>query len=172
MKKGKILSIAAMLCILLSACCVENRSPGPEEIYEYMQKNRDDITVVLSYLLEQDCNSFLVRDKKGQALMDLKKVQIKDCDVVNSIQALWQSGCSEICKRTDWNCIQFTIWTRSIGEIDCGFLYALCLDELPEVQYQTELIPLQETGWYYYKVEYNKWHTVHQSMDTDLRGCE
>lgn len=161
MKKLRIPCVALMLCIYLSACSWKYSSPGPEEVYGYMQKNRDDITVVLSYLMEQDCESFLVSSKNGQALMDLQKVQIEDGEVLNSIRSLWKNGCCEICKRTEWNCIQFTIWKRSIDETDCGILYALRLDELPEVQYQTESVPLPEKGWYYYKVEYNKWRAEH-----------
>lgn len=159
MKKLGILISIILILFCCTSCCSNKSIPGPEDASVFLRENRDDIDLIVSHILNQDCKTFLVYNtsEASSAQIDLEKVQIEDGDVVGSIRSLSQKGCYRIYKNIEWNCIEFSMWKRTRGEINCGFLYVLCSDQLPEVQFQTELIPLQEKGWYYYKAEYNKW---------------
>lgn len=162
MGNNKLITFEFILVFLFVALCascshLKSRPPSAETMDRFVIQNTKDLSNVVDYLLNYDANSVNISSSDGSALSDFERVVITDEPVLASVRTLWQNGCINITKDVERNEIIFMIWKRSMDEADCGIVFALNNEVQPEVQFQTELIPLSENGWYYYLAEYNKW---------------
>lgn len=141
--------------IILVSCGMS--PPSAEKMESFVAENWNDITLINDYLLELGDRNALISDDDGSILITLVDQSIEDNAVREAVLSLWRNGCKGISKRNEKNAITYTIWKRSIGQADCGFVYAIDHTLPPKAQFQTELVPLSEDGWYYYLADYEKW---------------
>ena len=138
-------------------------SPSVEDVESFVTENWNDISVINDYLLELGDRDAYISDNDGSILIELHDGKIEDDAVMQSVQSLWKKGCDSIYKNRERNSISYSLWHRTMGGVECGFEYAIDHTLFPEVQYQTEMNPLSEEGWYYYLSEYEKWRSEHGS---------
>ena len=147
------------LPIILLSCGMS--PPSAKDMESFVNENWNDISLVNEYLLGLGDRNAIISDDDGSILIALVDQSIEDDAVRGAIRALWKSGCIGITKYNEDNAITYTIWKRTFDEADCGIVYAIDHTLRPEVQFQTELVPLSGEGWYYYLAEYNKWRSEH-----------
>lgn len=145
------------ISIACSGCFLSAPLPDSSDAVSFLHKHENELKEVVEYLRGLDCKTYYIRSADGSALADLEHVRIEEGAVVESVKALFGDGCIDIYMSTERNSIQFVLWTRTRGEVDCGLLYALDPGDPPEAQYMTGLVPLEEDPWYFYRAEYNKW---------------
>ena len=162
--KKLIAMIVILVLTLIPESCLR-RPLSANDVESFMSKNWDDIVLINDYLLEVGGRDALVWDSDGTILIDLADQRIEEVEIKKAIQVLWSDGCFRISKQDDDNAIIYSIWKRYIGDIDCGFVYAIDHTRSPKVQYLTKLIPLSEEGWYYYLAEYEKWRVLNRDKD-------
>ncbi|MCR4672191.1 MAG: hypothetical protein K5637_03000 [Lachnospiraceae bacterium] len=154
-----VLVLHRMIPFIISTVHRIMTPPSVEDVESFVTENWNDISVVNDYLLELGDRDAYISDNRGSILIDLDHEKIEDYAVMQSVQSLWKKGCYSIYKNREWNSISYSLWHRTMGGVGCGFEYAIDHTLLPEVQYQTELVPLSEEGWYYYLREYEKWRS-------------
>jgi hypothetical protein len=44
-----------------------------------------------------------------------------------------------------------------MNDVGCGVACAINDQDLPDIQYVTELLPMENEGWYYYVSDFNQW---------------
>ena len=142
--------------------------PSAEEVDQFVEKHKEEIESVNDYLLELGDLDASISHKDGSILVELEHQKIENETVRKAIRTLWRNGCIWITKYTSDNAITYTIWKRTYDEAEGGFVYAIDLTKLPDVQFRTELTPLSQAGWYYYLAEYNKWRAGEISEDPPL----
>ena len=162
--KTKIIALLLMLLVsleLCSGCSYSVSSFGIEEAEGFFFRHETDLMVLVEFLENQDYKQIFISRSDGTALADLKTITIQNSTVIQSLEAVMGDGCRSISKNADKNSIQFVLWTRTRDEADSGLLFPLTREKDPEAQFQTELIPMNNDGWYYYLAEYNKWRIKH-----------
>ena len=163
MKKLIAVIVILVLSLIPSSCF--KSPPSAEDIEAFMKENRNDILLVNEYLLEIEGRHAIIWDNKGTILIDLCDQQIENDAVKKALRFLWQSRCYRIVKYDEDNAIAYHIWSRTMGGVSCGFVYAIDHTRSPKVQYLTKLIPLSEDGWYYYLADYEEWRVLKHDKD-------
>lgn len=153
----KLVAVLVLLVLTLVPESCLRQPPSVEDVEAFMRKNWNDIAVVNDYLLELGEKDALISRDNGLVFIDFTHQEIKNDAVREAIQSLWREGCTYIYKDNEYHAIAYTIWTRTIDGISCGFAYAIDQTQPPELQYQTELVSLSIEGWYYYIENYEEW---------------
>ena len=166
----KLIGVLVILVLTLVPESCLRQPPSVDDVESFMKKNWNDIVIVNGFLLELENSWAILSDDDGLIFIDFVDQRIEDDSVIEAIQSLWKKGCTRISKDNDGveneNAIKYTIWTRTIGSVACGFVYAIDHTQPPKVQFQTELIPLSIEGWYYYIDNYEEWRRLqHQNND-------
>ena len=158
-----IFSLLALELLLLTFLVTyEKKPPSVEDVDSFVAENWSDISTVNDYLLDLGARDAYITRSNGSILIDLDRLKIEDDAVMKAVRSLWKNGCKGIDMHIERNAISYTIWTRLSSQAACGFEYAIDHSLIPEAQYQTELVPLSEDGWYYYLAEYEKWRVEQQ----------
>lgn len=157
MKKLAATIVIAILTLILVSC--RWNPPSPEDTESFIEDNWNEITLINEYLLGLEDRDAYISDDSGSVFIDLNWQIIENEKVKAAVQKLWKSGCTGISKYNENNAITYTIWRRTFGQVGCGFVYQIEETVLPDVQYETELVPLSRERWYYYLAEYEKWRT-------------
>ena len=168
MKKVISFLLAAVMLVLCSGCTVlYSDSPTVESIDNFVTEHYEIITIVADYLLSFDSIDYqyiFVNDNKSLTLYwssgrkpGGENIKIEDDDVLKSITVLRQKGCTYITKDSRNNAITFEIWARILGEADCCFGCPIDPTKEPQIEYQTEIVPLSKENWYYLFSDYEKW---------------
>ena len=114
-----------------------------------------DIQAITEFMTDAGYENIYLDDSSGTVLADLNRIQITDQKVVDAAARLLDSGrYSEISKRG--NTFSFTQWI-GLRDIRCGIAYTIHGSDLPEVEFTTQLVPMDQDGWFYYVADYNKW---------------
>ena len=154
----------ALLTSVLSACALVavNRSPKAKNMETLFNDNQEDIATISNYLLSESQAYIVIDDSSGTMLTGsadspLSKTTIKNEDVLSSIQLIFQKGCNCIIKDLANNSVVFEFWHQSIGSVSSGIVYAPNIKAEPNVEFMTEITPLNDNGWYYYLSDYEQW---------------
>ena len=161
--------LAAM--VFLIGSCGARKPPAAEEIDSFVTEHREEIRTVNDYMLSLESDTAIIDSRNGPVLLltgsyyyDREERTIEDDALREALRVLWKNGCRSIYKEKKYNnLIQYEMWSRAIGQAWCGFVYAIDTERLPKVQYQTELTPLSEEGWYYFFCDYEEWRVTHDS---------
>lgn len=156
-RSGKILVTLILVVVHCASCSSAILPPNSSNVESFFRNHEKELQILTKYIAEQDCETFYIFQTDGTATADLKHIKIKNDAVLQSIESIISDGCIDIYKDTTKNSIQFILWKRTRDEADCGLLYALTSEKAPKAEFQTEIAPLSEDGWYYYLAEYNKW---------------
>ena len=146
------------LCALLAAC--SRNIPSKEDIEGHFQDNYNDIQIVIDFMINTNYGSIYIDETNGTMRADLEKVNITDDNVKRAVKNLLggflkQDGQYYSISMHN-NTIEFHQWSGS-QDIGCGIAYSINGTDIPDIEYCTELVPLSETGWYYYVDDYNTW---------------
>lgn len=166
--KNRLLMI--LLCIILPLSCagcssrLKRDMPDAVSAQDCFDCNQDRIALVTDYLLSLKHPDVWINDANGTYFSDFEWHSIEDRTVRETIEALWESGISDIRKNTKANSISFEIW-RSFQEVDCGVAFSVDGIHAPSVEFMTQVEPLTERGWYYYVADYNQWRIEHPTTN-------
>ena len=152
MKKLAAVIIVLVLTLIPESCL--RQPPNVEEVESFMNKNWESIVLVNNYLLKLGNKNYIALFNHSLQIED------KEEDVIIAIRSLERGGCYAVSKSVEDNSIHYEMWRRTIGEVDCGFVYAIDHTRPPEIQYQTKLVPLSIEGWYYYVASYVEWRRL------------
>ena len=158
MSKRHICLFGGMLLTLLFLAIgfsAVNTPPGLDEVQSIFDKNREDILLLTSFLIESDCDKIYIADSSAQIKADFTDLAISDDRVCNAIDHLLKKGTFIKISKLGGT-ISFLQWTgpRDIG---CGVIYSTNLEESIDKEWLTELSPLSDTHWFYYVSDYNAW---------------
>ena len=162
----KLIVFFIAICIIPSLSSIVGHPVDPpktSDVEAFYQIHKKELKILTDYLTEQNYVSVYIDSSDGGAWAEFNTIKIEDNDVIKSIESILRDGCKQIYMSTDRNSIEFLLWTRTRDEAAGGLLYALDPKKEPEVQFQTELVPLNEERWFYYLAEYNKWRIEHQT---------
>jgi hypothetical protein len=152
---GGVIAILILFITLLNGCFLRSKPPDVRSVEEQIQENYSDIQSIVRFMIERGYDDVYISDTNGTMLSDLTRVTIADEAVYTAITKLISSG-EYIHFSKIGNTIRILQW-RGMQDIGCGIAYSINRIELPKVQYVTELVPLNEDGWYYYVADYNSW---------------
>lgn len=162
-----IVCFCILICLCLTSCCGVNDPPKFSSVQNDFVYHKDDIQLVLDYLLNCDYENIYIMEEKGKVYADFQEYEIDESAVKEAVKRLVESGdFVDISKQG--GTVIFEMWNGML-DIGCGAAYSIEKNTLPEIQFQTELIPLSEAGWYYYVYDYNKWRTEEKNLDV-IRG--
>ena len=161
--KKLIIPIALLMLIVMLGLWWGRNPPDEEDIESFMEKHGGEIHIINGYLLGLGDSDAIINNHTGAIVVDFEHRTVEDEAVREAIRVLWRGGCTSVFKCGDYNAIEYTIWKKTIGQVSCGFVYAIDEGSAPKVQFQTKLIPLPEDGWYYFLSEYEKWRVEQNS---------
>lgn len=166
--KYRAISIVLFLLVisLVLTGCVKEEPPSIDVVQQYFQDNRDDIQVVVDYMLSTNYEYIVIKSDDGSIWADYEETAIHSENVQRSLKNLLNTG--YFLKFKKWeNTIDIMCWMAFVVEIDCGIAYTINGVDEPEIEYATEMIPLNENGWYYYVSDYEQWR-VNKAGDSSL----
>ena len=163
MKKTVVVILIFVMVSLFCSCNEFSDPPTVDDIEGFFTENEGYIQTVADYLLHIEYDyAYLYREDGGSRFLSNREYhEIEDVKTRESIKELFNKGCLFIGKEEELNSLHFRIWSKTNGNIDCGLSHDIKYEDEPKVQFQTELVPLNKDGWYYYLAEYEKWRSQH-----------
>lgn len=163
-KKKSLLAVFLSMALLLVGCSFRYDPPSVEEANVFLAQHQEDINIIVDYLKELDYDSAFVDKDNGEIFYEFEYHKIESKDVKTGIRHLWSSGCEHISIQKEDNTIYFEIWSRTMGDVDCGISCTIDGNGYPKVQFQTECEPIFE-GWFYYFADYEEYRANRSKYD-------
>lgn len=155
-----LLSIAhiVVFCISLAGCV--SSPPDVATVEAHFQDNYEDIQIVVDFMVNTEYRTIDIDTADRTMLADLERVEIANVAVNGAVERLlgesiWDNKQYDYIYKSG-NTIIFPQWDGA-QDIGCGIAYSINETDHPRIQYCTELVPLSQTGWYYYVDDYNTW---------------
>lgn len=170
MRKRRGLSIAivlfgCLLAMLLKGCFWLDAPPKVDSVQKQFMDYRKDIHTVVEFMVHSGYESISIDNSNGTIWADFQTIQVDDEAAKDAIARLLSIGAYyDIYK--NGNTISFLQW-KGARDIGCGIAYTINRCDLPEVQYTTELVSINEEGWFYYVADYNKWR-INEPKPSDV----
>ncbi len=146
--------------LILHGCTSINTPPSADSVKKTFLANKEDIIIVINYMVESGYTNIHIKDASGIMWADFADVKIADASVIAALDNLCETY-KMISK--DGMTIELLQWT-GVRDIGCGLCYSLFPSNLPEVQHATEMVKITESGWYYYVADYEKWR-INKQVD-------
>ena len=153
MKQIGIYFICAIIILNLSGCCTTTKTPNIKSVNKLYAEYKEEIDSVVNFLAITEYDVIIISDSSGTMIADLQTIEIPDLNIRETINHLIGT---EIVKRfyKDNRNIEINIWNHK----ETRYWMACTIDNtIPSVQYATEVIPMDETGWYFVIASYSKW---------------
>ena len=162
--------LLAALIPLCSGCSLFSlQPPKAAETDRFVTEHYEMIQTVADYLLSFDNTDYeaVYVQENGKTItlywsshkttnnpftLDIENDEVTEC-----IQVLRREGCKRIEKSIGDNAVYFQMWSRDIGEADCGFACPIDGSREPSIAFQTECTPLSKENWYYCLSDYEEW---------------
>ena len=156
MKKTYIaILLLVMISHLFTGCFNYDVPPDINSVQQRFQNYDDSIQMIVDYMICTGYENIYISDTNGTMFADLEERPIDEEAVIMAInQLLGKDVYLRITKRG--NSIWFSHW-EGVRDVGCGIAYTINGVDFPEVSFATEMIPLQEKGWFYYMYDYNAW---------------
>ena len=148
------ITIFSIISLLFNGCTSINTPPSADSVKTAFLSKKDDIIIVINYMIDSGYNDIQIRNASGMIWADFEDVQITDASVITALCNLFETY-KFISK--DGMTITLLQWTAPVRDIGCGLCYSLLPSTLPKVEYATEMIKITESGWYYYVSDYEEW---------------
>ena len=155
---SRLIILSLLIFMLISAFAGCLNPPGIESVQQRFYKNQTDIQTVTTFLIDTYANGDNVYIDRADGTMSVthrtdnryvtEKVKIEDLAVLHAIDCLIGGEQYNRIRKSD-NTVLFLQWNRFFGA-GCGVLFIIDGSEKPSIQYLTELVPIADTGWYYY----------------------
>lgn len=163
-----VISLSVLVMLSFSGCSLRhinenllgplNTPPDVDSVQQQLLEHREDVQVIVAFLIESGDEWICIDDTSGTLLADLDTVSIDDAEVLDAICQLFDSGyCTSIIKKG--TTISFEQWRAFQLDIVCGIAYLADESADLEIQFLTEAVALPENGWYYYVADYELWRT-------------
>ena len=161
MKKSLIIALTLLIAVLfiipMFGHYVLNTPPSINAVRNQFLSNKDEINVIVEYMIDSGYEDIYISSADGFMLADLVEIKIHDEECGAAIKKLIQ-GNEYIHIAKNSNTIYFLQW-RGLKDIGCGITYSINRTDAPEIQFATELVPLFDDGWFYYMSDYNRWRS-------------
>lgn len=151
-----------LLLASLSGCWIME-PPGIVKVEKVFRRCYDDIQIVVDFMISSEYEEYEIIRIDSEGCIGLLNTDgyhmesvelVLDQETEEAVKRLLDSEYEYINKVQDTILLQQWHWMTDVG---CGVAYAIDHQDLPEVQYVTELIPMETEGWYYYVDDYNQW---------------
>ena len=148
------ITIFLIASLLFQGCTSINTPPSADSVKKAYLANKENIIIVINYMIDSGYNDIQIRDASGMIWADFEDVQIADASVIEALCNLFETY-----KFINKNGMTITLlqWTAPVRDIGCGLCYSLLPSTLPKVEYATEMIKIAESDWYYYVSNYEEW---------------
>lgn len=156
--KLRLLSLSVFLLVFgfVLVGCHYGIPPSIETVQTHFDDNFEDVRNVVSFLQDAEYKNIYITEPNGTMNADLNIVSISDPIIIDTVNRLLGGNhYYSISKRGDTIC--FLQWKGFIRDIGCGIAYTTVGIDLPEIEYCTQLLPLSNTGWFYYVSDYELW---------------
>ena len=160
MKKFSLL-ICICLLLSLSGCFFKIPPPSLNKVNKVFSEHVIDIKTVVEYIREAEYDQAFISDSNKimhvysyyWSDIHFKEKDISDIEIQDAIQRLFDQEIVQFIMKTGSQ-VEITIWSRK--EVSC---YIVCTSNgiAPSVEYATEIMPMEEDGWYYVIADYNEW---------------
>ena len=107
-----------------------------------------------------------IDEREESMWADFEYVEVENVDVADSIHSLLRGRCQHISKSTSDNMICFVLWTSLVFDECAGIAMSLDGVNPPKPEFCTELVKINDSGWYYYYSDYETWR-VEQTQGVD-----
>lgn len=151
-----IISSIIISCIYVIVSYKEYKyPPSLNKAQTYFQKHYDDICIIKDFLMEED-GSFRLDCYRYSTQIWFQKTAPNE--IISCVKHLRRaSGQSRLFIEKNNNTITITFWIPTGRDICSGFAYSIDSTVLPDIPYATSIIPLGESGWYYYIDDFSTW---------------
>ena len=160
-------SIVLPMIFLFSGCTLHNAAPSAKDATDFLNQNRNEIDVVVDYLTEIESGIICINDDDGMIFYNYEYHKILSNDLLSCINCLWRAGCKKISKENVQGTvtISFEIWSRTMGDADCGIACTVDGQGKPITEFQISCEPIDET-WFYYFDDYEEYRQSQTQYDT------
>ena len=155
MKQITIYILCIFVALSLCACLSTKEPPSIGTINNLYFDNKENIDTVVDFMANTEHKTILIDDSCETMYADFQTIEIPDHITKNAIKHLIDKGVI-IAFYKDHEQIQLRVWERP--QIRCWIAYSTN-GTVPDVQYATESIAMEEAGWYYVIADYNEWRT-------------
>ena len=163
---GRILGyfLTVALFVVFFSACSTMEPPDITVVEDVFQECYDDIQIVVDYLMDSEYESISIDADSRSGLKDTDGYHIESVELVldsKTEEAVQRLLCGEY-EHIDkiGNTIEIVQWNW-LNDVSCGVAFTINAQDLPEIQYVTELTPMKEDGWYYYVADFNQWRLEH-----------
>ncbi len=140
--------------VFLSA--ILSKPPNMRKVERVFSKNQAEFCIVTNFLNEHDAQSIIISSPDGIMQANFAKCRILDQDVLETLEVLFSLRSDmSIFKSND--SIQFCYWTHWIADIGSYVAYSENQKRDPNIQFATQIIPMESIGWYYVISDYDQW---------------
>lgn len=155
----KSITLLLVFVLVVSSALFGNSYNTPPDILSVQQVLNDcmgDILLIIDYLHSSGYTSVYINDDGGTILADSVRITIPDEEVRSVVDRLIGEKRVHFISKKD-NTVILELWEGFGKDIGCGIAYTTTDNKLPDVQFATEILPLEEINWYYYVTDYNAW---------------
>ena len=151
--------VAAIMLVSLSGCSIME-PPSRAKVERRFNKHYTDIQIVVDFMISSEYETIIMDSDERTGLQCTDGYHYEsialalDSEIEEAVDRLLDGKYEKISKSN--NTIRLVQWRR-FNDVGCGVAYAINSQGLPEVQYVTELIPMETEGWYYYVSDFNQW---------------
>lgn len=153
MKRILVLVLCFMLLLGMSACCFVRKTPDIESVNKLYSDNKEDIDIVVNFLADSEYATIIINDSSGTMSADFQRIDIPDVDIRAVINHLIDEEVVEMFYKTDGD-IQVNIYHHKETEY---WMARSLYGTIPSVTYATEIIPMNEEGWYFVIANVTDW---------------
>ena len=148
MRRIVAIFIVLACCTGIFGGCALVDPPTVQDVDKIFQENYDDFMIINNFVASSQYRDIRIDDCSGKMRVNSEEIRI-DNDLVNA--ALKRLMMRNILKSADrsGHTIKYQFWTR-FNDAGCGLAFSNADGFKPTIMYLTELIPLQNKGWYYY----------------------
>lgn len=156
--------VAAIIIVSLSGCSIME-PPGIDRVERRFNRHYNDIQTVVDFIISLEYETIIINSNEKTGLKSTDGYHYEsialalDAEIEEAVNRLLNGKYEGIFKND--GTVKLVQWHR-FNDVGCGVAYAINSQGLPEVQYVTELIPMETEGWYYYISDFNQWRLVAQ----------
>lgn len=159
-----LLLLALSVCLTSCGHFFDGHRASKSSAQDFLDDEEDHIETLIEYISQFDCHSFTLNFYDDHATVlygttSFKKeeVEIEDFSVKWAANMLYLAGGEQIYAYD--GIVGIVIWTN-LADFGAGIVYSNGNNRIQieqNIDYLTKLLPLDQSGWYYYESDYNEY---------------
>ena len=151
--------VAVIMLVSLGGCSIME-PPSVAYVERRFNKYYNDIQIVVAFMISSEYETVIIDSDERTGLKSTDGYHYEnialalDSEIEEAVNRLLDGKYKGMSKYN--NTISLLQWCR-FNDVGCGVAYAINNEDLPDIQYATELIPLEKEGWFYYVDDFNQW---------------